>query len=724
LVSFRIDVSDSNSRVARRYSNEAGYDRYRSMGRKPTSSELKSESEACWVSKGTPVSVSGINISQGMIYVGSRLRSQNYGADDNCLINPKLKVATSSDRLDAESIGYWPSYSGLSPKARREYLLWLSNGAKDPDANISFAFLYFYGLERRLFLDAAFEETTQIIDEMKRLQSIYSDNYSLERYVDTALSFAAIIDPKPAPVPVLEIPKKPSWELPVSVVLYIGKKLKSGEPLTNDDILLWYLNHPEKHLRTPAKRLEEEFISLLKIKLEAVQPAGPKVRTPKSIFNPEYSSCSSSFSTKFGKHIQQIPDISKMKAPINLVQKLADESMGELDKLSRLLGRKPDLKESFKAISLLPPQLVSKFGGAKVRETQTWLSKQINGEAGIFTFEEIIRKTTDFDGKKVTKSIHKDVDSFLDSLGWSMIPKPHEIIGTPKPEIKVLLAKTVSKRSFEDKPSNSYLLAVLTISLGAYIAHSDNRLLDVEVALLIQKVKTYPNITGEERSRLYEVIKWLSIQTPDIKAINRKIKSGGSAEKQAFAELAIAVAAADGKIEPGEVRALESVYQSLGFDKKDLYSGLHSLGTPQAKRDKTTTQSDTNTSSPSDINARVNLDMTRVQSTLADTQKASALLASIFEEEADSEVDTTDEEHHSDGLRFQGLDVVHAQFLSELLEREEWPRDDFVRLASSLNLLPDGAMETINEWAFEKYDEPVLEDGEHVDVYADLVNET
>ena len=100
------------------------------------------------------------------------------------------------------------------------------------------------------------------------------------------------------------------------------------------------------------------------------------------------------------------------------------------------------------------------------------------------------------------------------------------------------------------------------------------------------------------------------------------------------------------------------------------------------------------------------------------------MLASIFEEEGDSEVDTTEEEHHSDGLRFQGLDIVHAQFLSELLEREEWPRNDFVRLASSLNLLPDGAMETINEWAFEKYDEPVLEDGEHVDVYADLVNET
>ena len=113
-----------------------------------------------------------------------------------------------------------------------------------------------------------------------------------------------------------------------------------------------------------------------------------------------------------------------------------------------------------------------------------------------------------------------------------------------------------------------------------------------------------------------------------------------------------------------------------------------------------------------------------VQSTLNDTKKASALLASIFE---DDELETSEEtaiqtQVDEASNKFHGLDSVHAQLLTELLERVEWPREDYERLANSLKLFPDGAMEIINEWAFGKYDEAILEDGEPIEVYADLVN--
>ena len=129
--------------------------------------------------------------------------------------------------------------------------------------------------------------------------------------------------------------------------------------------------------------------------------------------------------------------------------------------------------------------------------------------------------------------------------------------------------------------------------------------------------------------------------------------------------------------------------------------------------------------SPEEISNGVELDMERVKNTLVDTQKASTLLASIFEDEEPEalEVGVTEEEIDVDGnQRFSGLDFIHAQLLTELLGRSKWPRDDFIRLAESLNLLPDGAMEVINEWAFEKFDEPILEDGEPIEVYSDLLD--
>lgn len=723
LASFRIEFSPPSSRSVDA-DNGYSYNKYSSMGNRPTAAEVKSESNKCWVPKGKTVKISGIEISQGMIYVGAKLRSQRYGGVDNCLINPKLKVATNSNSYDADSIGYWPSYEGLNPRARREYLKWLANGAEDPDANISFAFLYFYCLERRLFLDKSIDEAEAILSEMKRLQAVYPENHSLERYVENALSFAAIFNPKSTTTPILEIPKKASWQIPMNIAFYLGSKLKAGEALNNDDALLWFLNHPEKHLRTPAKRLESEFIALLKIKLAKAQPSGPKVRMPKGKLNPEYSSCSSTFSVKFTKYTKGIPDITNMKAPVNAVQKLADEAMNELDKLSRLLGRNPNARGSFKALSLIPPQIISNYGGKKIDAVKTWISERIEKKSGVFTFQEIISRITDFDGTKVTKSIHKDVDLLLMSLGWSMIPKPYETIGSLKPKTKLLVTQSSGNTITEYKPSEAYHLAFLEVSLGAYIAHADDRLLEVEVGVLIEKVKKLTHLTTEERSRLYEVVKWLSVQVTNFGAINRKIKSVSQEQKNTFVELAIAVAVADGKIDPGEVRALETIYQTLGFDKKDLYSSLHSLGASKPQYDESTSPS-TVSDAPDES---LGLDMERVQNTLADTKKASALLASIFEDEEtdvleEAIVESDDEGDSDTNNKFEGLDTIHTQLLAELLGRSTWSKEDYVRLASSLNLLADGAMEVINEWAFEKYDEPIVEDGEPIEVYSELLGE-
>jgi len=141
-----------------------------------------------------------------------------------------------------------------------------------------------------LFLEKSLEEADGILSEMRRILEVFPNNHSLERYVENALSFATLFEPISTSTPALKILKKSSWQMPMNVALYIGKKMKSGESLSNDDVLLWFLNHPEKHLRTPANRLEEEFISLLQTKLQIAQPGGPKISIPKAKFNPEYSS--------------------------------------------------------------------------------------------------------------------------------------------------------------------------------------------------------------------------------------------------------------------------------------------------------------------------------------------------------------------------------------------------------------------------------------------------
>jgi TerB N-terminal domain len=90
-------------------------------------------------------------------------------------------------------MGYWPSYSEISSGARRAYLNWLAGGRRDPEADIGFVFLFFYGLERRAIIDGAKDEPAQadwpvIAAELRRLLSIYGEkSHSFRRYAGEAL---------------------------------------------------------------------------------------------------------------------------------------------------------------------------------------------------------------------------------------------------------------------------------------------------------------------------------------------------------------------------------------------------------------------------------------------------------------------------------------------------------------------------------------------------------
>jgi hypothetical protein len=61
---------------------------------------------------------------------------------------------------------------------------------------------------------------------------------------------------------------------------------------------------------------------------------------------------------------------------------------------------------------------------------------------------------------------------------------------------------------------------------------------------------------------------------------------------------------------------------------------------------------------------------------------------------------------------FDGLEQRQCAFLGELLTRREWPRQDVDTLARSFSLMTDGAIEAINEWAFERYGDAIIEDSE------------
>lgn len=99
------------------------------------------------------------------------------------LIWTQLPV-TENDDLEAKPM-YYPAYSALSPAHRYQYLMWLRDVTQQ--TNLSYVFLYYYGLERHLLVgnfDAAALETIRLLK--------HHDRGSFRVYVRDALIVAAL----------------------------------------------------------------------------------------------------------------------------------------------------------------------------------------------------------------------------------------------------------------------------------------------------------------------------------------------------------------------------------------------------------------------------------------------------------------------------------------------------------------------------------------------------
>ncbi|WP_159457871.1 MULTISPECIES: TerB N-terminal domain-containing protein [unclassified Listeria] len=86
----------------------------------------------------------------------------------------------------AEPLGYYPSYYEMSPEQRYNYLTFLTNIHANID--IGYVFVYYYGLERKIFLDEDLYDAVKMIATLQK----YHDNRSFISYSNDAIIYAAM----------------------------------------------------------------------------------------------------------------------------------------------------------------------------------------------------------------------------------------------------------------------------------------------------------------------------------------------------------------------------------------------------------------------------------------------------------------------------------------------------------------------------------------------------
>jgi hypothetical protein len=160
-----------------------------------------------------------ISVSDKGVHLNEK---QNGFYAEPSLIWTKLPIKTNNELI--QEAMYWPSYSAFSPEARYQYLRWL--GDITQPTNLSYVFLYFYGLERHLLVG----EYDAAVDEIARLLKAHPEK-SFVQYASQSLIIASLGKDR---LDVIDrIPSLLEEEIDEALALRVVK----GTSMTPDDVI-------------------------------------------------------------------------------------------------------------------------------------------------------------------------------------------------------------------------------------------------------------------------------------------------------------------------------------------------------------------------------------------------------------------------------------------------------------------------------------------------------
>lgn len=659
-----------------------------------------------WVATPTNLSAGGVPFEGHLVYFGTRPRSQQYERHRS-LIEPNLDVSNGRDP-QGSTFSYWPNYSELRPEARRSYLEWLSAGRSDPATPIGYVFMYFYGLERRLVKDRSETDAPAIMDELRRLLAVYGENHSFKNYCSALLDMGELLFGNVEETPTPTLDNRYSWELPIRLRVYLGKKVAAGQALDSNDALCWTLGHPLLYPRTPVTRCFAEFCELWKVRFGEQFPKGLSVREPKARLNFQYRSASSEFSAT--ATVDNLPDVGAISGPISKFEALLGSCSDELDPLSRFLGRNPAEKDSAIAGALLPEPLREDAGQTNFGKFSQFLNNasQQTGFAEI-GIPEIMAALGFRDAGKSDerRTLHlKRLPELFDAAGFGFEPDKRFGPAPSLTEDLKLCVFSADRGGAVNANRPEYQAARTMAEIAALAARADDLVVDAEIASITSDLVSFPEISDLDRARLRAHAMALLANPSKLKAATKRLCELPETQREATLASAVRAVLADQRISPSEVRFLEGLYKALGLPQDEVYSRLHSGEAYPKAAGKSSLPSSPGLGCDT---AGTEIDYEKLARLKDETSAVSSMLASIFKDD-EAPANPVDEKPAVE-TAIAGLDAAHSSLLIRLTEAP-LDSDAFGVICRNHKLLPSGAIETINDWAFDALDDYAIEEGE------------
>ncbi|MDS1310750.1 TerB N-terminal domain-containing protein [Marinobacter xiaoshiensis] len=685
-----------------------------------TEEKSRNKSPGRWVSPEESVEVAGYEIAGGNFYFGGRLSATNQYGSEASLIDESLEVVQATCRDSDESLGYWPRYSGLSPKCRGAYLNWLSSRREDPDALLGYVFLYFYGLERRIIVDSLVSgrvddtEFAAIASEIRRLLTIYGKKPAFNNYAFRLLEWMKLLRPEQISISSDEVDEH---NLRLLFSLSAGRLVQAGQPIPAKMAFDW-LNFTDFVPRTPARRCRAEFKKLFCNLYREQYAEGLKVKPNKTLVQPSYRPASGSLSQTTLDETD-VPDPTVLKSVANKLIKLADVASEKLDSYSRYLGKEGNSRDDIEGLLLLPVELADVSGSPPLSSFAEWANTVVQQNQGLTSFSDFWSKLSDTPVEKVNKREVDFIQAVLDRTEFGIAPDPRFHHAKPSPTGNVVLFLGGHKDLQE--PSKTFNEVGMALRLGAMVAKIDDHVHNAEVIVLKELIESKSNLSKSARASLHAYLTWRLNSPQNSTSLKRQIENLSDTGKHGISRILVSVALADGNISPDEIKQMEKLYTTLGLDKTLVSSDIHGLTATKLPGRATEVAS----SSEPARTPGFRLDESVLALHESETKNVQEMLGSIFTEsdEDDLVIDEPEPKGELEESDEGNLDPEHRRLFEQLITREKWARAEVESMCEVLGLMVDGALETINDWSFDLSDEPVFEDDEDILVMLDVAED-
>jgi uncharacterized tellurite resistance protein B-like protein len=656
----------------------------------------------------------------------------------SCIVTG-LKVINYHQGKILPPLPYWPQYSAITPAQKGKYLSWLSRGRNDDLDEIGYAFIFFYGLERR----AIIEKTDHgiILDEVRRLLARYPVSGSFNSYLNQFMAY--VVGSHLSEMEGPDIKKYfPDFdnlnESPTKVIM--SWHWMNNLPVPWNVCYSLMVNSRNIQRTNIPRKAPALLKQLFRKKFYEQFPEGIPFSSEYEQFQLNYRPASASLLQYVGYSgrtglieplVLPIPSLGSQ--PFETVRMIWAECIDELKPAVNRLN-KSEGKITGDVYTVLPSSLKTEIAHPDLVSWNSFIIPR-KQEDGI-----VILQVSDLAGQlgiekreSLTSNQSKSISSTVRDLGWILIPDL-TINGTSfKWTDSVAIIPTGGKN---DTLSELFPAAALIFEITHGIAASDDTLSDDEDAYVQELIANEFALNPLENECIKGLKKILEIQPPSLSRIGRRLNKYLNAEQKILLSNFLGeIVLLDNKFVKKEQKALKTVFKAMEVKPSVSDELIRKLLIGYEPDRLVTVQKAGKASKgeiipPQVIKPEFTIDKEKLRQTLEDTRAVQGILASVFDQEQEEMMITVEPEvkippgpvtadagWKNVDLPFPpdtlpSLDVKYISMLHDIMKSGELSQDEFTGLAKKYSLMPRAAFDDINTWADEELGDFLLEESE------------